>query len=65
MYPGKLKSKWYGPNVVKIVYPYVVVEITDKNGFSFKVNGQRMKKYYGGQVKGEDDEVIEFEGYKT
>ncbi|GKE44824.1 reverse transcriptase domain-containing protein, partial [Tanacetum coccineum] len=36
MHPGKLKSKWYGPNMVKIVYPYRAVEITDKNGFSFK-----------------------------
>ncbi|GJZ83884.1 reverse transcriptase domain-containing protein [Tanacetum coccineum] len=39
MHPGKLKSRWYGPNVVKIVYPYGTMEITDKNGVSFKVNG--------------------------
>ncbi|GKC51700.1 reverse transcriptase domain-containing protein, partial [Tanacetum coccineum] len=65
MHPGKLKSKWYGPNVVKTVYPYGAVEIIDKNGFSFKVNGQRLKKYYGGHIEGEDDEVIEFEGDKT
>nr|GEZ16300.1 transposon Ty3-I Gag-Pol polyprotein [Tanacetum cinerariifolium] len=31
MYPDKLKSKWYGLNVVKTVYPYRTVEITDKN----------------------------------
>ncbi|GJX46103.1 putative reverse transcriptase domain-containing protein [Tanacetum coccineum] len=43
MYPRKLKSKWYGPNVVKTVQPYGTVEITDKNGNSFKVNGQRLK----------------------
>nr|GEX11854.1 reverse transcriptase domain-containing protein [Tanacetum cinerariifolium] len=46
---GKLKSKWYGPNVVKMVYPYGAVEITDKNGFSFKVNGQRLKKVLRGK----------------
>ncbi|GJY40844.1 reverse transcriptase domain-containing protein [Tanacetum coccineum] len=46
MYPGKLKSKWYGPNIVKTVYPYEAIEITDKNGVSFKVNGHRLKKYY-------------------
>ncbi|GKB12600.1 reverse transcriptase domain-containing protein [Tanacetum coccineum] len=39
MHPGKLKSKWYGPNMVKTVYPYGTVEIIDKNGISFKVNG--------------------------
>ncbi|GKA52989.1 hypothetical protein Tco_0746304, partial [Tanacetum coccineum] len=60
MYPGKLKSKWSGPNIVKIVYPHGAVEITDKDGFSFKVNGKRLKKYYGGNIDKEDDEVIKF-----
>ncbi|GJZ80518.1 integrase, catalytic region, zinc finger, CCHC-type containing protein [Tanacetum coccineum] len=50
MHPGKLKSKWYGPNVVKTVYPYGTIEITNKNGISFKVNGQRLKKYYDGNI---------------
>ncbi|GJU26139.1 reverse transcriptase domain-containing protein [Tanacetum coccineum] len=50
MYPGKLKLKWSGPNIVKTVYPHRAIEITDKDGFSFKVNGQRLKKYYGGNI---------------
>ncbi|GJY86441.1 reverse transcriptase domain-containing protein [Tanacetum coccineum] len=45
MHPGNLKLKWYGPNVVKTVYPYGTMEITDKNRICFKVNGQRLKKY--------------------
>ncbi|GJW84262.1 hypothetical protein Tco_0157407 [Tanacetum coccineum] len=61
MYPGKLKSKWSGPNIDKTVYPHGAIEITDKDGFSFKVNGQRLKKYYRGNIDKEDDEVIEFE----
>ncbi|GKB58402.1 putative nucleotidyltransferase, ribonuclease H, partial [Tanacetum coccineum] len=65
MYPGKLKSKWSGPNIVKTVYPHGAIEITDKDGFSFKVNGQRLKKYYGGTISEEDDEVIEFENGVT
>ncbi|GKB85250.1 reverse transcriptase domain-containing protein [Tanacetum coccineum] len=65
MYPGKLKSKWSGPNIVKTVYPYGAVEIIDKNGFNFKVNGQRLKKYYEGNIDKEDDEVIEFENGVT
>ncbi|GJU79345.1 reverse transcriptase domain-containing protein [Tanacetum coccineum] len=65
MYPGKLKSKWSGPNIVKTVYPYGVVEIIDRNGFNFKVNGQRLNKYYGGNIEKEDDEVIEFENGVT
>ncbi|GJU41073.1 reverse transcriptase domain-containing protein [Tanacetum coccineum] len=31
--------------------------------FSFKFNGQRLKKYYGGDIDKEDDEVIELENY--
>ncbi|GKF26249.1 reverse transcriptase domain-containing protein, partial [Tanacetum coccineum] len=65
MYPGKLKSKWSGPNIVKMVYPHEAIEITNKDGFSFKVNRQRLKKYYGGNIDKEDDEVIEFENGVT
>ncbi|GJV93546.1 reverse transcriptase domain-containing protein [Tanacetum coccineum] len=65
MYPGKLKSKWSGPNMVKTVYPHGAIEITNSDGFSFKVNGQRLKKYYGGDIDKEDDEVIELENDAT
>ncbi|GKB73426.1 hypothetical protein Tco_0934838, partial [Tanacetum coccineum] len=65
MYPGKLKSKWSGPNIVKMVYPYGAVEIIDKNMFKLKVNGQQLKKYYEGDIGKEDDEVIEFENGLT
>ncbi|GKE43374.1 reverse transcriptase domain-containing protein, partial [Tanacetum coccineum] len=61
MYLGKLKSKWSGPNIVKMVYPHGAIEITDMDGFSFKVNGQRLKKYYEGDIDKEDDEVIELD----
>ncbi|GJR21652.1 reverse transcriptase domain-containing protein [Tanacetum coccineum] len=61
MYLGKLKSKWRGPNIVKTVYPYGAVEIIDRNGFRFKVNRQRLKKYYEGNINKEDHEVIKFE----
>ncbi|GKC90309.1 reverse transcriptase domain-containing protein [Tanacetum coccineum] len=60
MHPGKLKSRCYGPNVVKTMYPYGTVEITDKNGVSFKVNGQRFKKYHERHIDTEDKEVVEF-----
>nr|GEV90154.1 hypothetical protein [Tanacetum cinerariifolium] len=36
MYPGKLKSKWSGPNIVKMVYPHWVIKIMYKDGFIFK-----------------------------
>ena len=46
MFPGKLGSWWIGPFVVKVVYPYGVVEIENpENGKSFKVNGQHLKPF--------------------
>ncbi|GKB25339.1 reverse transcriptase domain-containing protein, partial [Tanacetum coccineum] len=42
LHPGKLKSKWSGPFIVQTMYPYRAIEITDKNGSSFKVNGQSL-----------------------
>ncbi|GJU71231.1 reverse transcriptase domain-containing protein [Tanacetum coccineum] len=65
MHPGKLKSKWYGPNRVKTVHPYGSVEIIDKNGISFKVNGQRLKKYHDGHTNEEEKEVVELDNNTT
>ncbi|GKB31636.1 reverse transcriptase domain-containing protein [Tanacetum coccineum] len=61
MHPGKLKSKWYGPCVVKTVHPYGTVEIIDKNGVSFNVNGHRLKKYHDGYNNEEENEVVELD----
>nr|GEV41895.1 hypothetical protein [Tanacetum cinerariifolium] len=65
MNPGNPKSKSYDLNTIKTVYPYRAVEITNKSRFSFKVNGQILKKYYEGNVDKEHDEVIEFEADAT
>ena len=46
LHPGKLRSRWIGPFVVKQVFPNGAVEIEDPNdGRVFKVNGQRLKHY--------------------
>ncbi|GKC11185.1 reverse transcriptase domain-containing protein [Tanacetum coccineum] len=65
MHPGKLKLKWYGPNLVKTMHPYGTVEIIDKNGISFKVNGQRLKKYHDGHTNEEEKEVVELDDDTT
>ena len=45
-FPEKLKSRWTGPFVVKSVFPYGVIEISDtNNGNDFKVNCQCLKPF--------------------
>jgi len=51
LFPGKLKSKWSRPFLVKSVSPHGAVElITLEGDRSFKVNGQRVKPYLGGDL---------------
>ena len=49
-FPGKLRSWWSGPYLVKRVFPHGAVEIKNKEGHSFKVNGQRLKTYVAGDI---------------
>ncbi|XP_038902480.1 uncharacterized protein LOC120089135 [Benincasa hispida] len=47
----KLKLQWSGPFVIKEIYPYGIMELTHEDGSNaFKVNGQRIKPYYGGDI---------------
>lgn len=48
LFPGKLKSKWGGPYEVKKVYPHGAVDVWSEETGEFKVNGQRLKKYFVG-----------------
>ena len=45
--PGKLKSKWTGPYLITQVFPHGAVELETKEGVQFKVNGERIKPYFG------------------
>jgi hypothetical protein len=46
LFPGKLRSRWSGPFIVKHVYPYGAFDIENpKNDNVFKVNGHRLKVY--------------------
>nr|GEV52297.1 reverse transcriptase domain-containing protein [Tanacetum cinerariifolium] len=42
----KLRPKWCGPFIVKHGYPFGYVELYDKHGGSFIVNGHRVKLYH-------------------
>jgi hypothetical protein len=46
LFPGKLKSRWTGPFIIRTVFSHGAIEIEDpKNGNIFKVNGQRVKPF--------------------
>jgi hypothetical protein len=46
LFPGKLKSRWTGPFIIRIVFSHGAIKIEDpKNGNTFKVNGQRVKPF--------------------
>ncbi|XP_073024319.1 uncharacterized protein [Primulina eburnea] len=51
LFPGKLKSRWSGPFFVETVYPHGAIELKYSDGRTFKVNGQRVKPYYGNEVR--------------
>ncbi|GKD01046.1 reverse transcriptase domain-containing protein [Tanacetum coccineum] len=47
IFSGKLKTRWTGPFTVAQVFPYGTIELSQKNGPNFKVNGHRLKYYFG------------------
>nr|GEV84432.1 reverse transcriptase domain-containing protein [Tanacetum cinerariifolium] len=50
MLSGKLKTRWSGPFTITKVFPYGTVELSNPDGPNFKVNGHRVKHYFGGDV---------------
>nr|GEY34786.1 reverse transcriptase domain-containing protein [Tanacetum cinerariifolium] len=47
---GKLKIRWSGPFTITQVFLYGTVELSQPNGPNFKVNGRRVKHYFGGDI---------------
>ncbi|GJT19375.1 reverse transcriptase domain-containing protein [Tanacetum coccineum] len=45
---GKLKTRWSGPFTITKVFPYGTIELSQPDGPNFKVNGHRVKHYFGG-----------------
>ncbi|XP_017982315.1 PREDICTED: uncharacterized protein LOC108663241 [Theobroma cacao] len=51
LFSGKLKSRWLGPFIISNVVPHETMEIIDElTNETFKVNGQRLKHYWGGDI---------------
>ncbi|GJS32040.1 hypothetical protein Tco_0530422 [Tanacetum coccineum] len=47
---GKLKTRWSGPFSITKVFPYRTIELSQLDGPNFKVNGHRVKHYFGGDL---------------
>nr|GEY58475.1 hypothetical protein [Tanacetum cinerariifolium] len=47
---GKIKTRWSGPFTITKVFPYGTVELSQPDGPNIKVNGHRVKHYFGGDV---------------
>jgi len=62
LFPGKLKSKWIGPYMVKQAFESGMVELVDKNGNAFKVNGHRVKHYYADEIRKETEDNFDWIG---
>nr|GEY90290.1 reverse transcriptase domain-containing protein [Tanacetum cinerariifolium] len=50
IFSGKLKTCWSGPFTITRVFPYGTIGLSQPNGPNFKVNGHRVKHYFGGDI---------------
>ncbi|GJR42482.1 reverse transcriptase domain-containing protein [Tanacetum coccineum] len=50
IFSSKLKSRWSRPFTIAYVYPYGTIELSQTDGLNFKVNGHRLKHYFGGDI---------------
>ncbi|GJY79792.1 reverse transcriptase domain-containing protein [Tanacetum coccineum] len=50
IFSGKLKIHWSGPFTITQVFPYRTIDLSQPDGLNFKVNGHRVKHYFGGDI---------------
>ncbi|KAL5549524.1 hypothetical protein UlMin_004755 [Ulmus minor] len=63
LFPGKLKSRCSRLFRIAQSFPFGAVELEDeKYGRKFKVNGQRIKHYFGGEVDRQQDAMALHDG---
>ena len=51
LFPDKLRSRWIGPYTIDNVSSFRAIDLKDKARHIFRVNGKRLKHYYGEQVE--------------
>ncbi|GJW22073.1 reverse transcriptase domain-containing protein [Tanacetum coccineum] len=47
IFSGKLKTRWSEPFTITKVFPYGTIELSQPDGPNLKVNGHRVKHYFG------------------
>ncbi|GKA77072.1 uncharacterized mitochondrial protein-like protein, partial [Tanacetum coccineum] len=62
IFSGKLKTRWSRPFTIAQVFPYGTVKLSQPDGPNFKVNGHRVKYYFGGDIPPKFGEVSRY-GY--
>ncbi|GJR65310.1 reverse transcriptase domain-containing protein [Tanacetum coccineum] len=50
IFSAKLKTRWTRTFTVTQVFPYGTAELSQTDGPNFKVNGHRLKHYFGGNI---------------
>nr|GEU80259.1 reverse transcriptase domain-containing protein [Tanacetum cinerariifolium] len=50
IFSGKLKSRWSGPFTISHIFPYGIVKLSQPDRPKFKVNGHRLKHYFGEDI---------------
>nr|GFA09789.1 reverse transcriptase domain-containing protein [Tanacetum cinerariifolium] len=50
IFSGKLKTRWSRAFTITRVFPYGTIELSQPDGPNFKVNGHRVKHYFGGDI---------------
>nr|GFA65318.1 reverse transcriptase domain-containing protein [Tanacetum cinerariifolium] len=50
IFSGKQKTRWSGPFTITHVFLYGTVELSQTDGLNFKVNGHRLKHYFGEDI---------------
>nr|GEU99537.1 reverse transcriptase domain-containing protein [Tanacetum cinerariifolium] len=50
IFSGKLKTRWSRAFAITKVFPYGTIKLSQPEGLNFKVNGHRVKHYFGGDI---------------
>nr|GEV57042.1 reverse transcriptase domain-containing protein [Tanacetum cinerariifolium] len=50
IFSGKLKTRWSGPFTITQVFPFGTVDLSQTDEPNFKVNGHRLKHYFGEDI---------------